>query len=115
MRDFIELDTLGIFEVQGFGQMPCNRFAFAVGVGGKQYLCCAPCGGGKFFKNVFAVGNGLIGRGKVVFHVYAEFAFGQIADVAHAGLDDIIAAEKVFESLGLGRGLHDDECFRHAG
>ena len=115
LRNFVELNALGVFEIQSLGKMPCNRFAFAVGIGGKEDTGRAPRRTGQFFEDIFAVGDGLIGWGEIVFDIYAEFAFGQVADVAHAGLDDVIAAEKVFKSLGFGRGLHDDECFRHAG
>ena len=39
-RDFVESNALGALQSAGFGNVPSNRFAFAVGVGGKVDLAC---------------------------------------------------------------------------
>ena len=57
------------------------------------------------------VADGLIDRFKIVFDVHAELAFGQIAQMTHAGLDHIVLAEIPLNGFRLRRGLNDHQMF----
>ena len=48
---------------------------------------------------------------KVVFHVYAQLAFGQVPQMSHTGLHLIRGTQVFADGLGLGRGLHDHQVF----
>ena len=91
--------------------MPGDGFAFTVGVGGKINIFAVFR---RFFQvadNIFFSLDGLIIRLKIVFNVYADLAFRQIAQMAHAGLHLVAAAQIFSNGLRLCRRLHDNQAF----
>ena len=65
--------------------MPGNGLPFAVGVGGVQHFIRGFGVFLQFFQHFpFAADGDVMGR-ETVFHIDAEFAFGEVADVSHGG------------------------------
>ena len=105
--------------------MPANTFPFAVFVGRQNKLANFLQRIFEFGDQFFSVRTDHIERIKVIFDVYAQsgpgflFEFcrdflgtgGKIADVAHAGLNDVIVAQKACNFLGFRGRFDDHECF----
>ena len=95
-----------------FGQVPCNRFPFAVGVGGEIDFVRGFGGGAQLLHDRFAARGVDVLRREVVFDIDPELALRQVADMPHRGDDGVIFPEHLPDGPGFGRRL-DDQKFRH--
>ena len=94
--------------------MPADGFPFPVRVGG-QIDHTALFGLGFQFLD----GSGLaadidILRGKVIFNVHPQLAFGQVPDVAHGSHHFVSPTQIFLNGFALGRAFHDDQFFAGA-
>ena len=127
--DLVEDDAAdGDLRLEHLRQVPADRLAFAVRVGGEQQL-------GRVLQRRLQVRDLLllvvrddVVRREVAVDVHAEPApvllldllghlggrLGQIADVAVARLDPVLVAEEAAQRLRLGGRFDDDERFSHA-
>ena len=109
--DLVEGDALRLVlrQLQQVLQMPADGLALAIRVGGQEHGLALAGGGFEILDDVlFALDGAVIGF-KVVVHVHAQLALGQVAQMSHAGLDHIIGSQIFADGLGLGRGLHNDQ------
>jgi hypothetical protein len=97
------------------GQVPGDRLAFAVGVGGQvdfrglaRKFAQARHDRAHILARVFA-GRDHVARLEIVLEVDAQAVLGQIAHVADRSLDVITGAEKLADGAGLGRGFDDHQ------
>ena len=107
--DLVEGDPEGpvLRQVQQLLQMPADGLSLPVRVGGQIH-------GVAFLGRLLqvpddvllALDGPVIGL-KIVFHVHAQLAFGQVPQMSHTGLHLIRRAQVLADGLGLGRGLHD--------
>jgi hypothetical protein len=100
--DLVELDALGIFELQKLGEMPCDRLTFAVRVGREEHV-----GGGfrrvpEVFDDVAFPFNSEIARRETVLDVDPERAFGQVAYVPDRRLD-VVSRQILLDGARLRR------------
>src|SRR5690606_13407955 len=109
--DFVKLYAMGVIgiQLQRLHQVPRDGLAFSIRVGGQQDPLRLFCTFSQFIQNFSLAANRNVAGGKVVIHVDAELAFGQIANVADAGLYRVSAAQKLADGPGLGRRFHDHE------
>ena len=90
--------------------MPGDGFAFAVQVGGEEDVGAFL---GEFFEfadDFAAAGEDLVFGGEG-FEIDAHAFAGEIADVAHAGPDDVVVAEVLVDRLRLCGRFDDHEGF----
>jgi len=91
--------------------VPGDRFALAVQVGCEEDVAAG------IFGELFEFGDDLAAAGEDFvlgderLQIDAHALRGEVADVAHAGLYDVVVAEVLIDRLGLGRRLDDDEMF----
>ena len=114
LGDFVEFDSLGVFELEDLRQMPRDRFAFAIGVGREVDLA------GRFRRRLellddvaLAFDRQVFGR-KIVVDVDAERRLRQVADVPDRRLHDEARRQELLDGFGFRRRFDDDEWFRHA-
>ena len=91
-RDFVERHAprFIVGQIEQLLQMPRDSFAFPVGVGSE--IDRIGVSGGLLQvpdKLLFAL-DGFIDGFKILFHVHAQFALGQVAQVSHTGPDFIL-------------------------
>ena len=117
--DGVEDHTLGVFHrvLQRVGAVPGDGFPFAVEVG-REPDVRGPLGGFlKLRHRLGAVGHHLVGGLEVVVQINPRHgilhalgvAAGQVADVAHAGHDQVVRAQVLVDRLGLGGAFHDHQ------
>ena len=70
--------------------MPADGLALAIRVGGQEDGLALFGGGLQVVDDVLFALDGAVIGGKIAVHVHAQRALGQVAEVAHAGLDHII-------------------------
>ena len=102
--DLVEGHPVGflIRQVQKLLQMPGNGLSLPVRVGGEIHGIRL---GGRFFQflnQLFLPPDRLILGGEVVLQIHPHLAFGQIPQMAHAGLHRIRVSQIVSNGLGLG-------------
>jgi len=102
---------LGAF-LEHFGKVPGDRLSFAVRVGCEIDLVRLLGGGAEFLDHRLAARGIDVLRRETVRDVHAEFAFRQVADMAHRGDDGIIVPEHLADGTGFGWRF-DDQKFRH--
>lgn len=113
--DFVELDAPDVLVLVAdqFRHVPGNGLSLAVGVGRKVDVVGL---GGGFLEGgnhlLLAVYD-LVAGGKAVGLVDAQFAGGQVAHVAHAGMHGVVAAKEFLDGLHLGGGFDDDQVLAH--
>jgi len=90
------------------GDMPGDRFAFAIGVGGEIDIFLALGGFLKLLDNLLLPMDHMKVRREVIFHVDPQLALRQIDDMPHRRLDLKILAQIFAQGLGLGRRFDDD-------
>ena len=115
---------VGWINVEQLGQMPRDRLALAVQVGGEPDLGRALGGLAQFAHERLLVRVDLVVRleGSLLdlharngaLHPLGVLA-RKVADVASAGDDRIALAEEFLQLLGLRGALHDDEVLGHIG
>ena len=111
--DLVEGDPEGLVlrQVQQLLQVPADGLSLAVWVGGQvngvAVLGCLL----QVPDNVLLALDGPVIGFKVVVHVHAQLAFGQVPQMSHTGLHLIRGAQVFADGLGLGRGLHDHQVF----
>jgi len=92
--DLVELDPLGVAEVERLGEVPGDRLALPVGVGGEDDLAVTADGGLQLTERLAAALNDLVGRLEAGVHVDRERLLGQVADVSHRGPDVVAVPEE---------------------
>ena len=107
--DFIEGHTVILIftHTQNLGQMPRNRLSFAIRVGCEINLLAFSRSAFELFDQLLLALDVLIGRGKTMLRINAQFAFGQVADMPHRGHDLIARAQILFNRFGFCRRLHN--------
>ena len=90
------------------GDMPGDRLAFAVGVGGQVDIFFALGGFLEIVDDFFLGLNNVKIRREIFFDIDAELALRQIDDVAHRRFDLKIASQILFQGLRLGGRFNDD-------
>ena len=115
LRDLVERDTVLFLHVQTHdrGEVPCDGFPFAVGVGREVDVVVLLCIVLQFLDQFLLALDDRVLRFKVVFDVDVESRRRQVAHVAHAGRDIVVRSEDGLDGADLGRGLDNDEI-RHA-
>ena len=110
-RDLVENDPADRLRVRiGRGnQMPRDRFAFAVRVGGEDHFASGIDALFEILDRFDFVARNEVLRREVVVDIDAERAFRQVADVTHRRLDRIAAAEVFADRLRFGGRFHDDQ------
>ena len=94
---------------QQLAEVPGDGLAFPVGVGRKDDPLALL---GRLLEvgdGLLLFGDDLVGRLEAGRDVDAHLLLGQVADVAHRGLDDVVLAEIMVDRLGLGRRFDDHE------
>ena len=93
---------------QSLGQMPGNRLALAVRVGGEDQLIIGFQRLGDRLEVLAAVGGDLPHHGEIVVRVDRAILGRQVADMAIRGQNGIVAAQIFVDCLGFGRGFYND-------
>ena len=111
--DLVEGDPEGFIlrQVQQLLQVPADGLSLAVWVGGQVNGVAVL---GRLLQvpdDVLLALDGPVIGFKVVVHVHAQLAFGQVPQMSHTGLHLIRGAQIFADGLGLGRGLHDHQVF----
>ena len=107
--DLVKGHAVGLVGVQpqNVGQMPADRLAFAVRVGGEKDAVGVLGLALELLDELFlALDADVLGR-VIVLHINAKLRGGQIPDVAHAGRNLVILAQIFANGLRLCRRLHD--------
>src|SRR5207248_10966035 len=112
--DLVELDALGVADLQHLGQVPGDGLAFPVGVRGQDDLLVLLGRRAKLGDRLAAALDHLVVRLEAVVDLDAHLLFGQVADVAHRGPDVVAVSQEPLQSPGLGRRLDDDQTFWHS-
>ena len=106
--NLVEDDALRLFQADGLGQMPSDRFALTVRVGGENDFVGLLRVFLEAVDDVLLGCDDLIARFEVVLNIHRIFvALGQVADVAHGGTHGEPLAEVFLNSLGFCRRLDD--------
>ena len=121
LGDLVEGDPVRLRggDVGRLGDVPGDRLALAVEVGGEEDVV-GPAGGLLDRRDLLApvLRDDVLGL-EVVVDVDAELALarvlGQVADVAVRGEDLVVLAEVALDRPRLGGRLHDHEVLRHGG
>ena len=108
--DLVEADAaVAVGQAQILLEMPGDGLPFPVRVGAQQdavgLFGLVP----QHLDDVALAADGDVMGGVVMVEIHAHGALGQVADMAHAGLDHVILAQEAFDGLGLGRRFYDDE------
>ena len=90
-------------------QMPRNRFPFAVRVSCEVNLRRGACLFADAVENFAAPADRDVLKGKVVVHVHANLAFGQVAHMALRGFDLVALAQKFADGSRLGGRFDNNE------
>ena len=111
--DLVEGDPEGFIlrQVQQLLQMPADGLSLPVRVGGQVHGVAFL---GRLLQvpdDVLLALDGPVIGFKIVFHVHAQLALGQVPQMSHTGLHLIRRAQVLADGLGLGRGLHDHQVF----
>ena len=110
--NFVKLDAMNRFPrdliFQHGREMPRNRFAFAVGVGGKINFARALCVLAQFLNHIAFFRSDFVLGFEIVFNVHAQIFLRQIANVSHRRAHAIIASEKFGNRFCL-RGRFDND------
>ena len=113
LGDGVEDDAAGLVvgDAQGFLQVPGDRLALAVQVGGEVDVLAASLA--SFFSSLTTLPR--LSRtsysGSKVLRSTPMPLLRQVADVAHRRLHDVVVAEVLVDRLGLGGRLDDHEVF----
>ena len=97
-----------ISQVKNLSDVPSNRFAFAVGVGGQNHFVgllgqSAQLGDHRFFAR-----TDFVMRDEATRNINRVLVgLGQVADVTDARAHRVLAAKILANRLGFGRRLHD--------
>ena len=101
------MDMLVIFHHLA-GDMPGDRFTFAIRIGGQIDILFALGGFFQIVDDFFLAENDReVGR-EIFFDIDAELALGQIDQMAHRRFNLKIPAQIFLQGLGLGRRFDDD-------
>ena len=92
-------------------QVPRYGLAFPVGVGGEVDVPGGVAGCLEVFQQGTLVLHHHIGRLEILLHLDADFALGQVAQVALRRGDHVFVAENLADGAGLGRRLHNHQVF----
>ena len=86
--NLVEYNTLGLFEADGFGEMPCNGLALAVGVRREYHFVRLFCFLVESINHVLFFFHHLISRHKSTLDVDGVFVrLRQVANVSHRSAD----------------------------
>ena len=99
----------GLPALQPFEQMPRNRLAFAVGIGGEDDAVGALGGVGNGLQLPRLVGRQLPRHGEIMLGIDRAIARRQIADVPETRQHFVVRPKIFVDRLGLGRRFHDHE------
>jgi hypothetical protein len=115
LRDLVEdhpPELLPRASAELVGEMPADRLALAVGVGGEEDR-------GRFLgrrlqlvEDLLAGLEDLVLGLEALLDVHAELLLREVADVAHRGLDRVVAAQVLVDRLRLRGRLDDDQVLR---
>ena len=100
---------LGSSSFSSSRQMPRDRFALAVGVGGEVHLGGRFRGAPQLLDDVALPFNRQVTRGEVVLDVDAERALWEVADVPDRGLDDEAGRQELLDRPRFRRRFDDDQ------
>ena len=111
-RDLVEGDPAGLAvrQVQQMLQVPGDGLALTVRVGGEIDHVRRLGGLFQVADDVLFPLDGLVDRLEIPLHIHAQGAFGQVPQVAHAGLDLKVLAQVFADGFGLRGRLHDDQA-----
>ena len=111
LGDLVEGDALDLLhgDTQRVGQMPGNSLALAIRVGCEEDLACVLGLLLDLLDDVALAADVDVVSGEVILDVYAQRAFGQVADVTHRGDDLVVGAQIALDGACLGGRLHDDQ------
>ncbi len=93
--------------------MPADGLALAVGVGRQDDGRGFGRGLLQLVDDLLALGDDVVEGLEVVVDVHPQLALGQVADMAHGGLDDVVRPQIFVDRLRLGRRLDDDQRLLH--
>ncbi len=115
LRDLVEHQAPDflLLRAQLFGQMPPDRFAFAVRVGCDVNVGRLFRGALQLRDNLLSCSDWLVGGSEPFVDVDTELALRQIADVSHRREHLVVASEILVDCLCLRRRFDDDERFCH--
>ena len=102
-----------LLAAQLFGQVPADRFAFAVRVGRDVDRFRRLGGLLQLLDDLRAVGKDDVSGLEAGVDVDAQLALGQVADVAHRRDDFVVAPQIFVDRLRLRRRLDDDQRLCH--
>ena len=94
------------------GDMPGDRFALAIEVGGKPHLVGATRLVGQLVELLAAVLQRLVAQGEVMVHVHAQALLRQVTDMAIGRQHGVAGAQVSLDGLGLGGRLDDHQVAR---
>ena len=100
--DYVVIQTRAKF----LGQMPADRFSFPIRVGRDVDLLGLLGGVLQFLQNFLAARNHFVRGLEVLIDIDAQFALGQISDMAHRSDDLVIATQILVDGFRLRWRLH---------
>ncbi len=109
--DFVELQPLGIGNLEDFGEMPGDGFSLSVRVRGEKNLFCLLHRLSNLGDGGAAPCDNDIGGLEGIVNIHPQFLLGEVSDMPHGGEDVEILAQEVAESASLRRRLHYDNGF----
>ena len=107
----MEFDPLGRAKLEDLGEVPGDRLALPVRVGGEDDLAVVLGRGPELVDGLPAALDHLVSRLEARLHVDRDLLFGQVADVAHRGKNVETVTQKPLQSPRLGGRLDDDQTF----
>ena len=113
--DLVELDALGVAQLQHLGEVPGDRLALAVRVGGKDDLAAVALDRrAELVDGLAAALHHLVVRLEAVVDLHAHLLSRQVANVPHGGAHVETVTQKPLQRSGLGGRLDDDQSFCHS-
>ena len=107
--NFVEFDAVfAVFELQNVLQMPGNGFALAVRVGREVYVFRLGGLFGQALDDLLFIGIDDVGRFEILFNVYAEAFFGQVAHMPARSVHAVLPLQIFCDRFRLRRRLDDD-------
>ena len=110
----MELDPLGVAQLQHLGQVPGDGLALAVGVGGEDDLLVHLGRRPELVDRLAPAFDHLVVGLEAVVHLHAHLLLGEVADVAHRGANVETVPQEPLQGSRLGGRLDDDQSFRHS-
>ena len=112
-RDLVKLDPLGVGEFEELGQVPCDCFTLAIGIGCEVDFRRAFHGAPQLLNDVAFAFYRQIARREIVLYIDSQRALWEVAHVPHRCLHHESRGKKLLDRPRFRRRFDDDEGLFH--